>query len=152
MSNVLNVTYHDVCQEIELLALRAIDLERDIERKRMELMRGGVRVKLVASYSGMPASNYVSRPFDGVWEEMRQLEMQLSQVLDVLSLKRECKKRMESVMKQCDSLEYKVAYLRDVERKPLYEIADQLGYTYNWIREISARAKRVKPTKNPQPA
>ena len=154
MSNVLDVTYHDICHEIELLVLRAVDLEKDIERKRRELLRtGGTHVKLVASYSGMPFSNYVSRPFDVLWEERRQLEMQLEDVLDVLSLKKECKKRMEAVMEKCESLEYKVAYLRDVKRKKLYEIANELGYTYEYTREISARVKRMKqPTKNQQSA
>lgn len=153
MSDVLNLTYYDICRQIELLTLKAIDLEKDIERLRRMLLQSRAKVKLVASYSVMPAANYVSRPFDELWADKRQLEQQLEGIISIIEQKKEVKRKMEEVMEKCDALEYRVAYLRDVKRKPLYEIADELGYTYNWIREVSARVKRMRqPTTNTQTA
>lgn len=45
---------------------------------------------------------------------------------------------------QLDSIDFKVVYMRDIEGMLLQEIAKKLGYTEQYIKEISARNK--KPT------
>lgn len=39
-------------------------------------------------------------------------------------------------------LEQKVAYMRDVQGMTLPEIAADLGYSYIWIKKISAKTKK----------
>jgi hypothetical protein len=62
----------------------------------------------------------------------------------MLEHKQLTKRSIEQKMNEFDGLEYQVAYRRDVLRQSLDKIADDLGYSYNWIAKISSRAGRVK--------
>ncbi|MNI86465.1 hypothetical protein D3C73_1435630 [compost metagenome] len=48
---------------------------------------------------------------------------------------------MENNLNKFEGLEYQVAYMRDIQGLPLYKIAEQLGYSYDWIRKVSSRIK-----------
>jgi hypothetical protein len=144
-------SYRDICEEIELWEVRLWDLEGQM-RIIMKQFITPPRMKMVASYSGMPHSGMLEINLPRSWNEMRKIESKILECKDVLSLKIEAKMRMEKRMSGFEGLEFKVAYMRDVEKKPLYKIAEELGYTYQWIRSISAKTKRVKPTKNQQTA
>ena len=50
---------------------------------------------------------------------------------------------MKEKIKKLEGIDYKVVYLRDIEGKSLVEIADELGYSYDYIKEISARNKKT---------
>lgn len=52
-------------------------------------------------------------------------------------------------VKQLDSIDFKVVYMRDIEGKKLKEISIDLGYSEDYIKEISARNKtHYMPTVN----
>lgn len=53
------------------------------------------------------------------------------------------KRQIDRLLRQFEGLEMKVAYMRDIERKPLLQIADEIGYSLDWIKKISSRIKRV---------
>lgn len=44
---------------------------------------------------------------------------------------------------QLDSIDFKVVYMRDILGMPLQEVADELGYDYGYIRNISMKNKVV---------
>jgi DNA-directed RNA polymerase specialized sigma24 family protein len=94
----------------------------------------------------MPGAGMVAINFARTWREAVDLNDKIDEARDILTLKREAKKRMEAVIGQFDKLEYRVAYLRDIERKPLKEIADNLNFSYDWIRKVSQRVKRLRIT------
>jgi len=136
-------SYHDLCKEIEVLELRAEGLEEEAKLIQRKLNPAPV-VKLVASYSGMPGAGMSYTPLDKLWKRMAELQTELQDIYDILELKCEYKMRMEKRMHELEGLEYRVAYLRDVERMPLAQIAKELKYSYEWIRKISARVKRMR--------
>lgn len=55
--------------------------------------------------------------------------------------KKKARKHIEHKLSGMDSLEYKVAYMRIVEGKSLKEIAEELEYSIDWIKRISAKVK-----------
>ncbi len=64
---------------------------------------------------------------------------ELSQfILDVENKIFEVEKKFGSV----DGVYHEVMYMRDIERKSLKEIADELGYSYGYIKNISAKNPR----------
>lgn len=139
-------TYHDLCNEIEILDIRVKELEGELRIIHRRLFSTGPRTKLVASYSGMPSGNSDDTPLNQIWPMFQTIQAAIEDVADILSLKREAKRRMEERMSKFDTLEYRVAYMRDVERKTIAAIATELQYSYDWIARISSRLKRVKET------
>jgi len=59
-------------------------------------------------------------------------------VQSVLDDKRETQKEILNKLDKLEGLEYKIAYKRYIEGKTLYEIADELGYSYEHIRRVSS--------------
>jgi len=136
-------SYRDLCKEIELWEIRLWDLEGE-RRLLMKQMMNPPQVKLCANYSGMPGAGARIIDLPKAWTQMQDIEQRIGECKDVLSLKRETKRRMEKVLSEFESLEYRVAYMRDVEQKPLYKIAEEMGYSYDWIRRISSRLRRLE--------
>lgn len=139
-----NRTYKDLCNEIEILTIRRDELENELNIIKRRIYASGPRTKLVASYSGMPVGGTIERPLEDTWNLYNAVAEALEDVKDILSLKIEAKKKMEQRMSKFDTLEYKVAYMRDIERKSIANIATQLGYSYDWIAKISSRLKRMR--------
>ncbi|EST12224.1 hypothetical protein [Sporolactobacillus laevolacticus] len=111
--------YHDLCGEIDCLYLRIHQLE--IERKYYWKM--GVRAIM---------------KFDRALEEIYKIDDVLRPLFNVLDDKEYCKKRLETKISELDGVDYKVAVLQ-MQGKSLLEISHELGYSYDWIKRISAR-------------
>ena len=137
-------TYKDLCKEIDALTIRHDELTAGLRILNRRIMNAGPRTKLVASYLGMPGGGPGELPIEQQWEVYRAVEEAIEDVSEILIVKLEAKKRMESTMSQLDHIDYKVAYMRDVERKPIAKIAIELGYSYDWICKISGRTKRIR--------
>lgn len=137
-------TYKDLCKEIDALTIRHDELTAELKILNRRIMNAGPRTKLVASYLGMPGGGPGELPITQQWEVYRAVQEAIEDVSDILALKLEAKKKIESKMSQFEKLEYKVAYMRDVERMSLAKIADELGYSYDWIAKVSSKAKRVR--------
>lgn len=136
-------SYRDLCKEIELWEIRLDDLEQE-RRIIVRQMMTPPQTKLCANYDSLPGGGMMVIDFPKAWGHMQSIEQRIAECKDVLSLKREAKKRMEKVMSQLDTIEYKVAYMRDIEHKPLKTIAEDIGYSYEWTRKISMRVKRLR--------
>jgi len=138
-------SYKDLCTEIEILEIRQDSLLAELRIIRRRIHNANApRTKLVANYSGMPGGGSDGTHYTQAIAELQRIEAAIEDVSDILSLKHEAKRRMEERMSQFDKLEYRVAYLRDVERKSIAAISIELGYSYDWIAKISSRLKRVR--------
>lgn len=137
-------TYHDLCKEIEVLELRAEEIELQVKRIHSK-MSPGPSTRMVASYEGMPGAGMAVYSFTNLYDDLHTITSELDEVYDILALKCEYKLRMEAKMSEFEGIENKVAYERDIQRKPLFQIAKEMDYSYDWIRKISQRVKRQRP-------
>lgn len=127
-------SYHDLCKEIEILDLRADDLEKE------------ARVCLKTVWTGEPPSDrstYVHVPLNTALTQYESVMTKLCEVQEVIRNKRVTKAQIEQRLGEFDGLEYRVAKMRDIDGKALDIIADELGYSYNWIMKVSSRVKRI---------
>ncbi|SEN53533.1 sigma factor-like helix-turn-helix DNA-binding protein [Lihuaxuella thermophila] len=122
--------YSDLCTEIDILTLRIKDLE--MEYKFWYRACFGNR----------------SFPLDICLKRMEEICDQVEMYSTLLEEKEKTRKEIEKRMSEFEGLEYKVSYLRDVKGMTLAEIAAELGYSYIWIKQISARTRKKKHTKN----
>ncbi len=132
-------SYHDLCKEIEILDLRADDLEKE------------ARVCLKTVWTGEPPTDrtvYVHMPLDKALSRYEQVMSNLCEIQDLLRCKRVTKAQIEQRLNEFEGLEYRVAKMRDIDGKALDQIADELGYSFNWIAKVSSRTTRLKEGKN----
>jgi len=141
-------SYRDLLKEIELWEIRLWDLKNE-RRVLLKRMLKPPEMKLCASYDFMPRGGAEILNFPDAWNRVQELDRKIEECETVLAQKKEAKARMEKVISEFDSLEYQVAYKRDIEGKPLYIVAEELGMSYPWIRKISMRVKRLKAEKIP---
>lgn len=124
-------TYNDITKEIEILELRLIDLEGELQSVRRLIDTG----KLPST----PLPVYV--PLDKVLQQYDNVVAAINETSSRLEVKKLIRKKVEENIKNFQGIEYRVAYMRDIEGMPLYKIAEQLGYSYDWIRKVSSRIK-----------
>ncbi|WP_227397338.1 sigma-70 RNA polymerase sigma factor region 4 domain-containing protein [Jeotgalibacillus aurantiacus] len=75
------------------------------------------------------------------WNTDRVLE-KLDQLRKMLEFYQEIKSEMDDNINSLDGLEYKISYMRYIENKNYKEIADQLGYSYGYIRNVVSNIKK----------
>lgn len=131
-------TYYDICKEIEILELRLIDLEDELKAARKLCFTG--------TLPSEPKPVHV--PLDKALAQYDAVVAKIRETSDRLVQKKLIRAKIEANIRDFQGIEYQVAYMRDIEGKPLYQIADELGYSYSFISKISSRirksAKRVK--------
>lgn len=123
--------YNDINKEIEIIELRLLDLESELREAR----------KLC--FSGQLPSDPlpVHVPLDKALEYYDAVVKKVGEASSSLEAKKLIRQKIEANIRDFQGIEYKVAYMRDVEGKPLFKIADELGYSYDWIRKVSSRIK-----------
>lgn len=128
----VRTTYNDLCKEIEILELRAGDLEYQM------------RIAKSICFRGFVTDQRSRIPLDKALTSYDNVKDELLGVVAILEHKQMTKRNIEQKMSEFDGLEYQVAYKRDILRQSLDKIADDLGYSYNWIMKISSRTNRIK--------
>ncbi|WIF95037.1 hypothetical protein [Caminicella sporogenes] len=119
-------SYYNLCIEIDNLEEYIQNLEREIYaiRRLME-----------------PGRTYIS--LDKLVTRFNNVENALAVLYSVLEDKKETRKKIIKNIRKLKGIDYKVVYLRDIKNMPLKKIAEKLGYSEIYIKEISARNKRI---------
>lgn len=78
-------------------------------------------------------------PLDEVTLRMDKLSERIEWLSERLESKKNLRIRIEERLNKFEGIEFKVAYLRVVENKNLEEIAEELGYSIDWIKRVSAK-------------
>lgn len=90
-------------------------------------------------FTGRLGSKY---RIDTAAEKLDKLAERIEWLVERLERKKETKTRIEGQLKELNGLEYKVAYMRVVESKHLEEIAQELNFSLDWIKKVSAKVTR----------
>lgn len=147
MSNFEGIeTYEVLCKEIDILTIRRNELSQELAILDRRMLSAGPKTKLVASYTGMPGGGSTEELWEvyGVAQVYKSVLDALEDVSAILSVKLDAKKRIEHTLEQFECLEYKVAFMRDIERMPIAKIASELGYSYDWIAKVSSKVRRMR--------
>jgi hypothetical protein len=127
-------TYFDLCREIAILEVRVSDLEFQMKIAHNRVLSGK-----------MPSDGHaVFVPLDIALGMYDQTKDNLLLCVTMLEHKKQTKEDIENRMTEFDGVTYKFLYMRDIEMKPLFEIADELGYSLDWAKQISRKYARVK--------
>jgi DNA-directed RNA polymerase specialized sigma subunit len=137
-------SYNDLCQEIDALEIRMFDLETERKFLQKNMYANAPKYNGVVDYA---KDNVMGGPvalsLDKILERMNRIDDNLNTLSQVLNAKKDAKRRIEQMINSLDGLEYKVAYMRDIEGLRLHEIAGKLGYSYDHVRRISSKMRKM---------
>lgn len=124
-------SYLDLCEELDALQARAEELEAQIK----------LAYKLC--YDGkMPGDSFSRLPLDKAIESYDTVAAKLSQVMAWIELKKQAKDRMEKSVGNMKGIENQVAYRRTIMRQSIRQIANEMGYTEGYVKNVSYRIVR----------
>jgi len=81
-------------------------------------------------------------PLDVAAEKMDKLADRIEWLGERLDEKKALRRSIDEKLNSFEGLEHRVAYLRIVEKMTLEEIAEELGYSVDWIKKVSAKVRR----------
>ena len=141
-------SYKDLCTEIQLLELRVKDLKQEYNfyASFIDSKPAGIRVSSTESERVTSSKPYMNP--EEAFKKCTEINALLVQYDKLLTDKLNTKAEMEKGMEKFETLEGKINYYFHVKNMKLYEIADYLGYSYDWIREVKSR--HDKKQKNQQ--
>jgi len=145
---MITKSYKDLCIEIQLLELRVKDLKREYNfyASFIDTKPRGIRVSTTEGERVTSSKPYMNP--EEAYRKCAEINALLIQYDELLTDKLTTKVEMEKGMEQLETLEGKINYYFHVKKMKLYEIADELGYSYEWIREVKSRYERRQ--NNPQ--
>ena len=89
-------------------------------------------------------------PLNNAAERVDKLSEKIERMEEELELKIKRTEHLQKQLQQYQGLDYKVFYKRYIEGKTLVQVADELGYSYQYIKEIAVKVKMQEPTINIQ--
>ncbi|MBU5214938.1 hypothetical protein [Heyndrickxia oleronia] len=135
-------TYLDLCKEIDILDIRISSLEREREHlRRMMFANAPSGVRTIDYSSERVSSSFSPMPFDEIYSRVKDIDKTLEPLYKIMDEKQDAKRKMEVKISEFEGIDYKVAFMR-MQGKSLIEIADELGYSYDWIRKVSSRLNK----------
>ena len=81
-------------------------------------------------------------PMENAAARYDKLEEKLVRMRKALRIIRAHKAKVDELILYFDSLEHQIAYLKYCKGKTYQEIADELGYTYQYVRLLHSKMKR----------
>jgi DNA-directed RNA polymerase specialized sigma24 family protein len=119
------ILYNDLCLEIEVLKE-----QRELAEEEREQWWIGGRL-------------FHTVPMDNAADRFDKLSAKIDRIDTLLNKKKETRRKIETLMNDYEELPRKIAYKRFVQGKSLREIADELSYSYDYVRELMSKMKKA---------
>lgn len=134
--------YKPLIEEIEILEMRIDGLreERELLVKKMEKGPGEVGS---ISYDGMPKGNAEYKDLARYIEEIKRIDSHLELDEGILSIKKATLRKIKKKVENFVGIEHKIA-IRQLQGKSLKDIAEELGYSYDWLRKVNAKMQKAQ--------
>lgn len=130
---MITEAYNDILLELDLLEVLRVDLVRQLHQNYRVIWTG------MAPSDPMP----VHVPLDKALSQRNSIMDRLLAIESEIKIKQQLKQQIEDGLQRLTGVQHTIVYKRDIERKSLRDIADELGFSYSYVSKISA--KSVKP-------
>lgn len=137
-------SYHDLCKEIEILETRIKDLKEEYNFYAgfLEAKPSGIRTSQIGHDKVQSSNPYM--PPEEAYRKCAVINELIMQYDELVTNKLKAKQEMEKSMRELETLEGKINYMFHIKGMKLYEIADELGYSYEWVRHVKSRYDRTQ--------
>lgn len=142
MANEIIKSYQELCYEIEIWKSRVKAYEAEVRAlKQLANIYGPSEVTSI-DYSQDRVQNRSRIGYETFlmreWEIDNKLKVSLLAVNQMLEIKEAIEKKLDKM----SGIDHQVVYLRDIKGYKLQEIADELHFSIDYIKKVSARNKR----------
>ncbi|MCF6461480.1 sigma factor-like helix-turn-helix DNA-binding protein [Clostridium sp. Cult3] len=134
-------SYKDLCSEIEIWKERLKTYEIQIEAIRKLAKLDGPKDITGIDYTQPYVDGTNQIGFEEALEMLHKIENHIYLHQQAIANMEKSKKKIEENIKKLEGLDKRVVYMRDIEGMTLADIAEELGYSYQYIKEVSARNK-----------
>ena len=83
-------------------------------------------------------------PLDKALKQYDEVVAKIREASVELERKKGVRAQIEAKIRGLEGIEHQVAYKRDIEGKTLAQIAEETGYSYGYIMNVSSRIKKVR--------
>lgn len=136
-------SYKDLCEEIEIWKDRLKSYEVQLKSiSKLAKLDGPSDISAI-DYTKPYVDSTSQIGFEEALEMLKKIENHIYLHKEAIENMERYKKRIKERIKKLEGIDYKVVYMRDIEGKSLVDIANELRYSYDYIKEISARNKRT---------
>lgn len=134
-------SYKDLCNEIEAWKWRVEAYKAEIKAlKKMAKIYGPSKMSGI-DYTQPAVQGSGQLAFEDYLIRLRKIENHIYIHEEAIEGMIKSRDKIKEKMEEWDELEKKVIYMRDVEKKSLVDISKELDYSYQYIKEISAKNK-----------
>ena len=142
--NIATQSYNEICIEIKILEERISDLRKERKFIFSRMYDNGPLGVGVVDYSNERITGgQVAMQLDQVVYRLNEIDKKIDQLVSFLEIKRDVRDRIDKIIQSSEDLDMRVTYMRDYKRLPLQVIADDLGYSYDHVKRISSRNKKL---------
>lgn len=136
--------YKNLDNQIFHIKLRIKTLEMEKEKMIKLSGPGEVRTQTYDTRAGSAGSYYIS--VQDLYDDLAKILKELKEWRQELKILINKKDDLEDFLaRETTKVERKVFYYRDIEGMSLKEISEELGYSYQYIREVSTKLdKNIK--------
>ena len=136
-------SYSDLTTEIEIIILRLDSLQN--ERKHLVKLMWSSKPKNISAmgFDERVISGRNDMTLDRISENINRIDSMIFIEENILEGLQTSEKLISEKLKKFKGLEFKVAYMKIIEKKSLEDIATELNYNYNYIKNISAKIKTM---------
>jgi len=142
-------SYQELCDEIEIWKSRVRAYQAEIRALNQLASIYGPSDISGIDYSKPRVKKTSNIGFEEYLLRLYQIEAHIKVYEATIEMMKQSKEDIEKKIEAMSGVDKKVVYLRDIKGMTLKDIADQLGYSHQYIKEISARNKPTEyiPTK-----
>lgn len=140
MTNNRFKPYWELCEDIEIWTCRYESYQAQYKAlKKMARLDGPKEIGSIDYSQPRVSGGGGQIDLAEAIEKLQRIQSHLFLHSEAIERMEEQKNKMEKKLKDLVGLEYRIIYMRDVEGKKLKDIANELNYSYPYIREIASR-------------
>ena len=136
---MIYTSFKDLCTEIELVEASIRQYERSKEALQQMANTGGPSKVKGIDYSQPAVVESSPLDYATYLQHLQKIESHLLLHRERLKILEEDREERLRKLKSLKGLVYQVAYLREIKSMSLQEIADSMGYSYQYIKEVSSK-------------
>lgn len=131
-------SYNDICNELRILQIHEMELRKRVELAHAVVVSG--EIPSSGSYCHVPLDKSLGW-FDSAVADLDRVQAEVDRVHGV-------KIQMEQHMSSFTGLAHVIQHKRMVEGKTYRQMSTELGYSEQYLREVSSKRTNKKPTKS----
>lgn len=131
-------SYNDICAQLRIVQIHEMEVRRRVEQAHTVMVTG--EMPSSGSYCHLPLDKAITH-YNHAVDALNAVQGEVDRLSGI-------KREMEQAMGGFTGLRNRIIYERKANGKKYKEIAEELGYTPQYLREVASRRTYKQPTQS----